>query len=262
MEIFANHAHIYQDGFVENGSVDYLKYVMDECEISKAVAFAPLPPDYRREGNLHQNQWLANQIKNEENIIGFGVIDFALGNVKDQVQQLFELGLKGIKIHPAEQQLRINAPEAFEVYEKAEELGLFLSFHTGVHWYRIADYNQLLYDEVAYHFPKLKFTMEHVGGYSFFTEALAVLVNSPNTYAGITSVFDTEVNKFWYLNDEKIRDLLWMVGPERCVFGLDTPWNGPDKVKFAIEKIKALDIPEEKIEGILGGNLKKLLNLQ
>lgn len=261
MEIFANHAHVYQDGVIENGTVDDLRRIMDECEIDRAVAFAPLPPDYRREGNLHQNQWLAQQIKNDPRIVGFGVIDFALGNLADQVMQIHDLGFKGIKVHLAEQRLRIDSPEAFAVYAKAEELGLFMSFHTGVHWYRIADYNQLLYDEVAFHFPKLRFTMEHVGGYSFFTEALAVMVNSPNTYAGITSVFDREVNKFWYLSDEKINDLLWMVGSGRCIFGLDSPWNGPDKIKYAIQKIKSLDLPEAEIAGILGGNLKNLLGI-
>jgi predicted TIM-barrel fold metal-dependent hydrolase len=261
MEIFANHAHIYQDGVIKNGSIDALKRLMDECEISGAVAFAPLPPDYRNDEGIHQNEWLARQIKNEPNIVGFGVIDFAIGNLRDQVDQLYQLGMKGIKIHPAEQKLKIDCPAAFEVYGRAEELGLVVSFHTGVHWHRIADYSMLLYDEVGYHFPALRYTLEHVGGYSFFTEAMAVLVNSGNTFAGLTSVFDTGVNKFWYLDDQKIKDLMWMIGPSRCIFGLDSPWNDATKVKYAIEKIKSLDLPEKDVAGILGGNLKALLKL-
>jgi microsomal dipeptidase-like Zn-dependent dipeptidase len=43
---------------------------------------------------------------------------------------------------------------------------------------------------------------------------------------------------------------------------LDTPWNDAAKVKHAIAKIKAFDLPEDEIAGILGGNLKKLLNLE
>ncbi len=53
MEIFANHAHIYQDDVMKNGSIDDLKKVMDICGIQKSVAFAPLRPDYRNEG-VHQ----------------------------------------------------------------------------------------------------------------------------------------------------------------------------------------------------------------
>lgn len=259
MDIFANHAHVYQPDVMEHGGIEDLKRVMDECGIARAVAFAPLPPDYHRDDGRHQNEWLAEQIRKEDNIVGFGVIDFSLRHLKEQVDQLYDLGMKGIKIHPAEQKLKIDSPEAFEVYARAEELGLLLSFHTGVHWHRIRDYSMLLYDEVAYNFPKLRFTMEHVGGYSFFTEAMAVLVNSQNTYAGLTSVFDPGVNKFWYLDDQKIRDLMWMVGPERCVFGLDFPWNGADKIRHAIAKIRALDLTQEQIDGILGGNLQNLL---
>jgi len=267
MKIFANHAHVYQKEMFEHGmsmpgTIENLKKVMDECQIDKAVAFAPLPSSYNRIGNLHQNEWLAREIKGEPNIVGFGVIDFSLGHLKDQVKQLYDLGLKGIKMHPAEQKLKIDSPEAFEVYEIAEELGLVISYHTGVHWHRIADYNMLLYDEVAYHFKKLRLTFEHVGGYSFFNDAVAVLINSRNTtYAGLTSVFDHKMNKFWYLSDDKINDLMWMIGPERCIFGLDFPWNDAEKIQFAINKIKTLDITEEQKAGILGGNLAKLLNV-
>lgn len=68
--------------------------------------------------------------------------------------------------------------KACKVYSAAQENGLFLSFHTGLHWYRIADYQPLLFDEVAWNFPRLKFSMEHVGGYHFFRDALAVICNN------------------------------------------------------------------------------------
>ena len=44
--------------------------------------------------------------------------------------------------------------KACEVYSAAQENGLFLSFHTGLHWHRIADYQPLLFDEVAWNFPR------------------------------------------------------------------------------------------------------------
>ena len=79
--------------------------------------------------------------------------------------------------------------KAFEVYGQAEKLGLLLSFHTGIHWHRIQDYNVILHDEIAYHFKNLKFTMEHVGGYAYFDQAVGVLCNNPKTtFAGLTSV--------------------------------------------------------------------------
>ena len=44
--------------------------------------------------------------------------------------------------------------------------------------------------------------MEHVGGLSFFLDALAVLTNnleSANVFAGITSVLNKGKNQIWYL---------------------------------------------------------------
>lgn len=77
-----------------------------------------------------------------------------------------------------------------------------ISFHTGVHRARISESHLLLFDEVAFNFKNLKFSMEHVGGYSFFYEAVAVMTNNPkNTYAGLTSVFDRGTNRCWYLGN-------------------------------------------------------------
>ena len=104
----------------------------------------------------------------------------------------------------------VNDPEeAQQVYAKAQELGLFLSFHTGLHWHRLADYNVLLFDEVAWHYPRLRFSMEHIGGYHFFRDALAVICNNrraaeyPTVYAGWTSVGEEneEVPGGWHLSD-------------------------------------------------------------
>ena len=57
-------------------------------------------------------------------------------------------------------------------------MGPHIVFHSGVHHYRIANYRVLKFDEIAHQFPRLRFTLEHVGGYSFFNEALAVIVNN------------------------------------------------------------------------------------
>ena len=39
--IFANHAHLYPKALREDGAKDALMRLLDECEIDKAVAFAP-----------------------------------------------------------------------------------------------------------------------------------------------------------------------------------------------------------------------------
>lgn len=263
MHIFANHAHVFPRDVRQDGTIDCLRYLMEECGIEGCVAFAPFHR-YCEDGR-NVNTWLSEEIKNIPELYGFGVIDFTRNDIVAQVDEIYSYGFRGIKIHPAFQQISVIEDKALKVYARAEELGLMLSFHTGIHWHRIKDYQMLLFDEVAYHFPKLTITLEHVGGYCFFQEAVAVMLNNrtqpPHIFAGLTSVFDPAENKFWYLDPQKIKDLLWLTGSESCIFGLDFPYNGAEKVKQAIKTILDLDISEREKQNILGGNLKKLLQI-
>ena len=270
-KIFANHAHLFPKNTKPNADIDNLKELLDACEIEKAVCFAPFTDQLARYGiTENSRKWLANEIKNEPQFVGFGTIDFDEKNLKDQVKETADLGLLGLKIHPAAQELKIDSPELFEVYEEAEKQGLFISFHTGLHWHRIKDYQMLLFDEVAYNFPKLRFSMEHIGGYSFFKEALLVMNNNSrdeiqHVFAGWTSIsmekddFGNERQGAWSLTDDELCTLIHQTGPKRSIFGLDFPYKDIEYTKKAIERIKNLPITEEAKRGILGDNLREIL---
>ena len=268
--IFANHAHLYPKELREDGAKDALMRLLDDCGIDKAVAFAPFSHRFRESALYHDvnvNEWLAREIAGEDRLVGFGTVDVLEGAapIADQVQQIFELGLRGIKIHPAAQEFAVDSETAYRIYEKAQQLGLFLSFHTGLHWHRIRDYHVLLFDEIAWDFPKLRFSMEHVGGYSFFREALLVMCNSsrdnPNVLAGLTSV-EPEKNGMpgpWSLSDAEIETLIHQTGDERTIFGLDFPFKKADYVKSAMARIRSLRISDAAKENILGRTLEKQL---
>ena len=265
MKIFANHAHVFRQDQRPDGTVSALLEVMDKTGIEKCVCFAPF---YEWGLDYNPNLWMAEELKAHPELTGFGVVDIHGQDLTGQIKQIRELGFKGIKLHPAFQKFAIDRPEAFQVYAAAQESGLFLSFHTGVHWHRIQDYQPLLFDEVAWNFPDLKFSMEHVGGYCFFNEALAVILNNRaeesgkcNIYAGLTSVFDNDRNRFWYLGQEKVRTLLHMTSDELCLFGLDFPYNDAGKITAAIEEIMRLPIDEDAKQRILGGNLARVLGV-
>ena len=119
--IFANHAHVFPKELRPEATAEKLIEFMDECGIDKAVAFAPFD-DRFHEGGFEgsQNVWLANEIKGMDRLVGFGTIDFH-NNLRDEVDRIADLGLKGIKMHPPYQEFVIDGPEAFEVYEAAQE---------------------------------------------------------------------------------------------------------------------------------------------
>jgi predicted TIM-barrel fold metal-dependent hydrolase len=177
IDILAHHAHVFPPDVNPGGTIDRLLTMLDACEIAQAVCFAPFA--HQMDGKpLQPNAWLANELKNHDRLYGFGTIDFRRDNLKDQVKEAADLGFRGLKLHPNIQQFDVLGPEALAVYAAAEERGLFLTFHTGVHHYRIEHYRVTKFDEVAHQFPKLRMSLEHVGGYSFFNEAIAVIFNN------------------------------------------------------------------------------------
>lgn len=265
--IFANHAHVSPAHIRPGGTVEKLKELMDACGIAKAVCFAPFAHRLRELGDpQNQNQWLANEIAGDSRLAGFGTIDFSRADLTAQTEEIAALGLRGIKIHPAAQEISIVGEQAFEVYEAAQRLGLFLSFHTGIHWHRIKDYQPILFDEVAWHFPQLRFSMEHIGGYHFFREALAVICNNREepyqVYAGWTSISNPEngLPGAWSLSDDELRTVIHQTGSHRSIFGLDFPFRDAATIQADIARIVGLDIPEEAKAAILGGTLEAILN--
>ena len=213
----------------------------------------------------HANAWLAGAIRREDRLTGFGVINMDRDDVEAQVDGIPELGLRGIKMHPAFQRFALMCDKARRVYARAEALGLFISFHTGIHWHRISEYNMLLFDEVAFHYPALRFSLEHAGGYCFFNDAVAVLLNNaaqpPRIYAGMTSVCDRDMNRFWYLSDQQILDLIWLAGEDHLIFGLDFPYNDRQKIAQSIRRFEDMDLPDQTREKLFGGNIARALTM-
>jgi len=267
-KIFANHAHIYPKECKDNAGIPELKTLMETCGIDKCVCFATFPDRFEEGGFRGSSvEWLAEQIKDDDSLVGFGVIDFNRRDLENQVEEIFDLGFKGIKLHPAYQEFNIMGDEARRVYRKAQEFDLFLSFHTGLHWHRISDYNVLLFDELAYEYPSLRFSMEHIGGYSFFKEALAVMANNSralriHVFGGWTTI-DMVNGKYhsWTLSDEQLLALIDICGYKTSIFGLDFPFSREERLVKAIERIENLPISDEAKAAILGGNLSRELGV-
>lgn len=262
--IFANHAHVFPEGIFPQGTIEDLLRTMDECNIEKAVAFAPfftqVPSD------LNPNDWLAKSIKTySDRLVGFGTVNLDAKNIEEQVEHVFDLGLVGIKLHPSFQKFNIIEERAFKVYETAERLGLFLSFHTGIHWHRLKDTHVLLFDEVAFNFPNLRFSLEHVGGYSFFKDAVGVIMNNKrhyksNIYAGLTSVFNKKTHPQWYLSPTQFTELVELIGADFIIFGLDFPYNQADEIREAIKLLENIGFSNDILDRILGKNMEDIIS--
>ena len=95
----ANHAHVFPEEVRSWGTIEKLLELMEQCQIEKAVAFAPFP----MQGVEEPNSWLYKALEGRKELIGFGVIDFSRANLADQVKQAKDYGFLGLKLHPAYQ---------------------------------------------------------------------------------------------------------------------------------------------------------------
>ncbi len=264
---FANHAHVFPESVRADGTIKRLTELMERCQIERAVAFAPFSDQVSHLGT-NPNAWLAKEIEATESIVGFGTIDPDGKDLGKQAEEMAQLGFRGVKLHPAYQRFSIMEERLSDFYVAAEELDLFLCFHSGIHWHRIKDYHPLLFDELAYRYPRLRFSMEHVGGLSFFDDALAVMLNntppgkSGNVFGGITSVLNRTHNKQWFLGAQRVEMLLDLLGPDQFIFGLDFPYNKEAETEEAIAAVQSLQTSQESKDLILGGNLERVLQLQ
>lgn len=274
MKIFANHSHIYPDRLAPQwkpniGTVDNLLKFMDDVGIDKTVAFL----HDGGEESFDTVKWYTNRINDTNRLIPFGVINPWKQDACSELKRMYEYGFKGIKMHPCVYKYNVTSEEAYKVYETAQRIGFFIVFHTGVHHYRLKDYQPIIFDQISWDFPELNFSLEHVGGRAFFYEAVAVIQNHSiyndlsnskgpegRIYAGLTDVFRKE-NAPFYLGSKLVLELRDMIGASYMVFGTDFPHIRAEEAKYAIECIKRLDIEEYEKEAILGKNLKKLLKL-
>ena len=258
MKVFANHAHVFRKDQREDGTVDVLLETMEQTGIDRAVCFAPF---YEWGLDYNPNLWLKQQLSGHPELTGFGVVDIHGVDLTHQVAQIKELGFRGIKLHPNFQKFAIDGPEAFEVYQAAQEYGLFLTFHTGVHWYRLKDAHPLLLDEVAVTFPQVRFVMCHMGN-PWLQDAAAVLEKNFNVSADLSGLLVGRLPIRFYEEHESYLTLLktWIEYVDdysRLMYGTDWPLvNIPDYQNF-ISRV----IPERHQQKVFFENANQIYQL-
>jgi uncharacterized protein len=240
------HAHCgISDGFASQAFEDYLNAV-SETDIQGAVFFAPVneiydrfDPDFEDDMEWQQRRKNANNYLLGLNSPRFPVIpyffiwnDFAVNQLTSQH--------KGIKWHRHDSEPRYHydhplCRKAIDEIRKRnmpvvleEELGNTIRF----------------LDELASGIPVIIPHMGFLNGGYPNIEAQG-LWSYENVYA------DTSL-----ASREEILHYINKYGSDKIFFGSDFPFGSP---RNELEKIMRLPLPENNIEAIIGGNLKRLL---
>jgi predicted TIM-barrel fold metal-dependent hydrolase len=265
-----SHCHVGAVGFgteidPEVGTIEMLVELLEVCGIKRAVVFAPFPEvELGWGGNASKtfrdpNDWLVDALKAHTNLFGFATINPKESNAPDRLRLLVKKGLIGAKVHPAIHGIMINDPDIDGFFQEAENLRLPIHMHTGVHGGFLRNYRPLLIDDVAQQHPNLPIILDHIGGYAFFHEALAVLHNNDNCYAGLSQCSGRDPP--YHLTPERVDIVLRTVGAGRIVYGLDYPWNADNltALKNDLSWVKSWQISEQEKNDVLGGNIERLI---
>ncbi len=269
--MFISHCHVGVVGFglektnPEIGILPALLKILDAAGVEGAVVFAPFPspglgwPKEAAEEFGDPNWWLQEQLAQHPRLAGFACINPGDPDAAERLKVAVGAGMVGAKIHPPVQRFTVNDPAIDPFFAAAEALGVPVHIHTGVHGGRLRTYMPLLLDDVCQAHPNLSVIMDHLGGYAFFDQAIAVLHNNKNCYVGLTQCSGRDPR--YAVPPDRIDLLLRTVGPERIVYGFDYPWNKDNEqaLKDDIAWVESWRIPAADKELILGGNIRRLV---
>ena len=193
--------------------------------------------------------------------VGFGSVDPLKGDrAVAELDRFPELGLKGVKLHPSLQAFAPNDERHWPLYEKCQELGLVVLFHTGTsgigagqpggQGIRIDYARPIWLDAPAAAFPDLQIIAAHFG-YPWHLELLAMALHKTNINIDIYG---------WaprYIPVEVMRDMKGRL-QDQFVFGSDYPFIQPQR---CLDELKGLDISASVLQKVLVDNGRRLLKI-
>ncbi|MDR0932470.1 MAG: amidohydrolase family protein [Victivallales bacterium] len=162
-------------------------------------------------------------------------------------------GLPGIKLHPEYQRFKFDEERLFPVWERCEELGLFVVTHVGYDaMYEppyLSDPEKLA--EFHRRFPGLQLVLAHLGGMAMWDEVEKYLV-------GLPVYLDLAMATKEYITPGQLTRIIKNHGANRILFGSDSPWYDQTRqLKF----IRSLPLTNEEQELIFYQNAAELLKI-
>jgi predicted TIM-barrel fold metal-dependent hydrolase len=260
-EIIDFHAHVYPDEIAEkvvSGIEDFYQTRRrhDGTLTSLLGSLAGGSVDYvivlpvaSKPEHFKTNQWYANLAAVSKQIIPFGSIH--PDNSPCDLEKFPAWNLRGIKFQPNAQLFYPDEKRMFPFYQKAEELGLTVTFHIGnEHGNVLGKFSQPeRYVKVLRSFPDLKVILPHLGGYMTW-DRLELTLGFPQVY------FDTAYLP-GNIEDALFLELIEKIGVDRVLFGTDFPFRDHAEEVAHIERLLG-----ENSKKIFWHNPRKLLGLE
>ncbi|MEE1042785.1 MAG: amidohydrolase family protein [Clostridia bacterium] len=196
------------------------------------------------------NNFIAQSVADSNGkFTGLGTLHPDSEDIEADFNEIIELGLKGVKLHPDIQKFKIDDYRMLKIYELCEGK-LPILIHTGDNRYDYSNPNRMI--PILDIYKDLTVIGAHFGGWSIWEEATEKFKNYKNFYVDCSS-------SFYALTFEKARELIMAYGTKKVLFGTDYPMWEPET---ELIKFMQIDLTEQERQDILYNNAAKLFNIK
>lgn len=228
-----------------DGTLNGLLKEMDEDGVDKSVVL-PIATSEKQTENINN---FAEQIRSER-IESFGSLHPAQKNYKEVLTKLKERGFIGIKLHHNYQGVDLDSEESIRVIKKAEELGLYVTFHAGIDMgmkgHVFATPKMLV--NVLKHVEGSRIIAAHMGGFEMWEDVLEMVCGTP-------VLLDTAICGKCMPRD-CFRRVIDRHGANKVLFATDSPWERPAQT---LEALESLGLSAEELDLIKYKNAEAIL---
>ncbi len=195
------------------------------------------------------NSFIANSVADSNGkFTGLGTLHPDSEDIEEDVNEVINLGLKGVKLHPDIQKFKIDDYRMLKIYELCEGR-LPLLIHTGDHRYDFSNPNRMM--PILDIYKDLTVIGAHFGGWSIWEEATKKLSEYENFYVDCSS-------SLYAMTPQKAKELIMAYGTNRVLFGTDYPMWEPEE---EIAKFMQIELTQQEREDIFYNNTAKLFDI-
>lgn len=249
-----------------DGTPDGLRASMDEAGVDLSVVL-PVATAPRQVEHINDSSAAISENSRETGLFSFGCMHPDYEGWHSELARIKELGLKGIKLHPVYQGVDFDDPRTLRILDRAGELGLIVVTHAGldVGFPGVVRCSPEMVRSAVRQVGPMKLVLAHMGGWRCWDKVLELLPELPvfidtSFSTGKMTPVDSHYSQdeLLLLDSERFMALVRAFGPDRVLFGSDSPWSSQ---RESLEWLREQPLAPDELEAILGGNAQTLLHL-
>ena len=245
-----------------DGTADGLSAAAREAGVDLSIVL-PVATSPGQVSSINRFAAALNERTAETGLLSFGGAHPDDPDWREHLEQIAERGMKGVKIHPVYQGVDIDDARFVRLLSYAGELGLTVVAHAGddIGIPGEVRCSPAMIRRAIRQAGPVTLVLAHMGGWRQWEQVAECL---SDTGAYLDTSFSTGViprmegDSLSVLDEEGFLRLAGAFGPERVLFGTDSPWSGQ---RESVDWLRALPLTEEEKAAILGGNAMRLLGM-